>query len=113
MTSSNTVYEFGRCYFYDCTCMKVNKKQIQFKKDMARNRCDMSRKDRYLCEFAKNLVVMKECEFDIQTPTHEKYLTREALLTKIKADKLFGAIVCDAKVPDYRKVYFAEMPPDF
>ena len=50
---------------------------------------------------------MKECKFDIQTPAHEKYLTNEALLTKLQADKLFGAIVCDVKVPENYKHCFA------
>ena len=59
---------------------------------------------------------MKEYDFDInfsQTPVHEKYLTHESLLTKIRADKLFGVIICDVKVPDNYKYHFAEMPPIF
>ena len=101
--------------------MKENKakpltEQIQFKKDMARKCGDTSRKHMYLREFSKNLVVMKECDFDIkfsQTPVHEKYSRRESLFTKIWADKLFVAIVCNVKVPNNNKNYFAEMPPIF
>ena len=81
---------------------------------MVRKRRDTAIKHMYLREFAKNLIVMKECNFDIQTPAHKKCLTRESLLTKIQDDKLFAAIVCDVKVPDnYNYYLFAEISPIF
>ena len=83
---------------------------------MAIKRQETSAKHKYLYKFFGNLVVMKACKFDkrfLQTTVHEKYLTRETLLRGISEGKLFGTVVCDVKVPENEKDYFAEMPPVF
>ena len=57
---------------------------------------------------------MKECEF--QTTVSQPYkqkLTGEYLLKQICAGKYFGAVVCDIRVLEMLKEYFAEMPPVF
>ena len=40
-------------------------------------------------------------------------LTQESLLTKIRADKLFGCVQCDLEVPDGLKYKFSNFPPIF
>ena len=77
---------------------------------------DTLEKHKYLREFVENPVVMKECEFGrsfLQTTVHEKYLACKELLKGIREGKLFGAVVCDVKVPEHEKDFFAEMPPIF
>ena len=57
---------------------------------------------------------MKKCEF--QTTVSQPYkqkLTGDYLLKQICAGKYFGAVVCNIRVPEPLKEYFAEMPPIF
>ena len=57
---------------------------------------------------------MKECELrpSVSQPYKQK-LTGDYLLKQICAEKYFGAVVCDIRVPEPLKEFFAEMPPVF
>ena len=72
-----------------------------------------AKKHAYLRDFCE-LVVMKECKFHASLlQLYNEKLTSEYLLRQICDGKYFGAVVCDIRVPETLKEYFAEMPPVF
>ena len=71
------------------------------------------KKHEYLRDFCK-LVIMKECEFcpSVSQPYKQK-LPGDYLLKQICAGQYFGAVVCNIRVSEPLKEYFAGMPPIF
>jgi hypothetical protein len=73
-----------------------------------------AQKHKYLRRACNELVVMKECVFK---PTLVRpcatTITPASLLKQICEGEIFGAVVCDIRVPDALRNHFAEMTPVF
>ena len=115
---TETAFEFDGCYYHGCKCvkrpkLKTDEEVTAFKKLMKERHENTVEKHAYLRKFCK-LEIMKECEFlPTVSQSYGKEMSSEQLLEEICNGKYFGAAVCDIRVPDHLKDYFAEMAPVF
>ena len=121
-----TAYQFHGCYFHGCPKFHTDPKKINAvnKKTMGELLKNTRSNTTYLRRYVK-VVEMRECGWkkkrietdtkrfiDDEFPCRPKWkMTQKQIIAAAVDGSLFGAIVCDIRVPSELRAHFAEMQP--